>query len=296
MMAGENTVEKAVFENLSEFTRMLYVKYGVDVMEEIPSDVVWLNLFESKTYSQFNEDGITEKIFDIVGTTNKFYVDFGATATENNSEIMHKNHGFTGVLWNGGDIQCEYSTVHKEYITRENVKDLFVKYEVPTEFDLLTIDIDYNDWYVWKSICEVYKPRVVIIENNPDIPPPIDKVVVYDPAGSPFHSTYSGASIQAYYNLARHLGYSLVACETKGINLFFIRDDVLEPFKNVFYKVNDVEFHYKTPKIDHPPCGEDGKHSPECNEKYKKYGIVGHRPHDPSKVWCTSEELLVVHT
>lgn len=45
-----------------------------------------------------------------------------------------------------------------------NINDLFAKYEVPLEFDLLSIDVDYDDFWVWKAIDVKFRPRVVIIE------------------------------------------------------------------------------------------------------------------------------------
>ena len=103
-------------------------KTGIDYVQTIPIDKICLNMFENKKYSQSGEDGITEKIFEVIGTTNKFYLDFGGTESTNNSEVLHKDHGFTGVLWNGSDINCPYTKVYKEFITTENILDLMNKY------------------------------------------------------------------------------------------------------------------------------------------------------------------------
>jgi hypothetical protein len=51
-----------------------------------------------------------------------------------------------------GDGCVDIDSVQNEYITAENVNQIFDKYGVPHEFDLLTIDIDYNDYWVWKSL------------------------------------------------------------------------------------------------------------------------------------------------
>ena len=66
--------------------------------------------------------------------------------------------------------------IKNERITAENIQDLFQKYHVPKKFDLLSIDIDYNDYWVWKSIVD-YFPRVVIIEYNSSIPPSESRAV-----------------------------------------------------------------------------------------------------------------------
>lgn len=70
--------------------------------------------------------------------------------------------------------------IKNERVTAENIQNLFKKYNVPESFDLLSIDIDYNDYWVWKAITD-YSPRVVVIEFNSSIPPNESRVVPYDP-------------------------------------------------------------------------------------------------------------------
>jgi hypothetical protein len=209
---------------------------------------ILLTDFEKRLYSQFKEDGITVKIFDTIGTTNKFYLDFGATETSNNSEILHKHQGWNGILWNGREIPNCYTTVHQEFITVENVVALCEKYLIPREPDLLSIDIDGNDWHIWREISKAIRPRVVIIEYNSSFPPGDDKVMPYNPTWVWDGYNYGGATFTAMYNLGRHLGYSLVSAEGYGgVNMFFVRDD-LEPEK-YFKGVNDVDFLYRPPNF-----------------------------------------------
>jgi hypothetical protein len=279
---------KLILLNLINFNEKLISEYGLDVCYSIPKNKILLNNFEKQKYSQFKEDGITEKIFEVIGTTNKFYLDFGGTETTNNSEVLHKEHGFSGVLWNGEDLPCEYTKIHKEYITLDNILELCDKYEVPKDFDFLSIDIDGNDWYIWKKMCENgrCRPRVVVIEYNATFPPPEDKIVEYKEEFNYDLTIYHSASIQSMYNLGRHLGYSLVAAESMGYNLFFIRDDVVG---DCFYGTNDVKFLYKTPKLGHRPCSENGlTHTPECLKIYRPDGILGHKPDLLNRPWVTT--------
>ena len=287
-----NPMEQNVLTNLINFNENLIRMYGIDVLKPIPDDKIHLNNHEKQKYSQFGEDGITEKIFDAIGFTDKFYLDFGGTETTNNSEVLHKDHGFKGVMWNGDNLPCEYTEIHKEYITRDNILDLCKKYNIPKEFDFLSIDIDGNDWYVWKTMCEerYYRPRVVVIEYNATFPPPEDKIVVYKEEFNYDLTIYHGASIQAMYNLGRKLGYSLVSAESSGYNLFFIRDDILEKH-DVFYKTNDVEFLYKTPKLGHRPCAPCGtKHTEDCLKTYRVDGFMGHKPDLENREWTSSDK------
>ena len=284
---AKHDIDRTILEKILEVYGELYIKCGIDVVETIPDDKIFLNNFERHEFSQFCEDGITEKIFETIGFTNKFYLDFGGTATSNNSEILHKKYGFTGVMWNCDDTECEYTKIHTESVNAENIISLCEKYEIPKEFDFLSIDIDGNDWYVFRAMCNVYKPRVVVIEYNASFLPPEDKVVIYNPDSSWQCDTYHGASMQAIYNLARTLGYSLVSAESFGYNLFFVRDDI----QHNFYGTNDVKFLYRTPKLGHRPCGEDGKHTDECLKTYRMDGIMGHKACPPDKVWIPSSSI-----
>ena len=64
-----------------------------------------LNDFRKKVYSQFEEDGITEKIFELVGTTNKVCVEFGVEdGMQCCSRILWENNGFKQILF---DNICE---------------------------------------------------------------------------------------------------------------------------------------------------------------------------------------------
>jgi hypothetical protein len=282
-------MEKSVLTNVLNIYIELYSEYGIDVIYKIPENKIFLNNFEKHVYSQFNEDGIIEKIFETIGFTNKVYLEFGGTAQNNNTEILHKNHGFTGVLFNCDDTECEYTKIHTERVNAENIVSLCEKYELPKEFDFLSIDIDHNDWYVFRALCSVYKPRVVVIEYNATYPPPDDRVVVYDADIIPGITTYHGATIEAMYKLGRQLGYNLVAAESSGYNLFFVRDDIAP---DAFYGTNDTKILYKTPKLGHRPCGEDGStHTEECLKTYRMDGILGHKAPDGPVVWTNVQSL-----
>ena len=141
--------------------------------------------------------------------------------------------------------------IKNERVTAENIQNLFKKYNVPTHFDLLSIDIDFNDYWVWKSIVD-YFPRVVIIEYNSSIPFNESKVIPYDPNSVWDGTNYFGASLLALKNLASEKGYALVGCDSNGINAFFCKTELLDN-----YSLNSIDDLYRSPKY-----GEivDGKH------------------------------------
>jgi hypothetical protein len=205
-----------------------------------------LRNYEKRLISQNGEDGIIQKIFDLIGTTNKYYVEFGAGDGHFccNTKYFREKYGWQGLLLDGAcsnnmddDLRIN---LHKEFITAENIIPLFIKYNVPQEFDLISIDIDRNDFYVWKALGKQYKPRVVIIEFNPAFNFTEDKVIEYDADKVWDGGNCTGASILAMYNLGRKLGYSLIYQELAGANLFFVRDDILDAMGNQFLNTNNV--------------------------------------------------------
>jgi hypothetical protein len=143
-----------------------------------------------------------------------------------------------------------------EKVTAENIENLFQKYQVPKNFDLLSIDIDYNDYWVWKSITN-YFPRVVVIEYNSSIPPTESRVVPYDPNGGWDGTNYFGASLLALKNLGLKKGYTLVGCDNNGVNAFFCKNELLTNFQ-----IKNIDEIYRSPQygetindihIGHPP-------------------------------------------
>lgn len=203
---------------------------------------------EFRVYSQNGEDGVIQLIFYCIGTTSEYYVEFGTqNGLECNTRFLREQLGWKGLLMDG-DWDIPEINLKKEFITADNINSLFEKYHVPDEFDLLSIDIDFNDFYIWHALSSKYRPRVVVIEYNGAYYPNEDKVVIYNPNYMWDYTNYSGASILALYNLGRSKGYSLVYANANGVNLFFIRDDVLKKLEKSgirFLNTNNVQGIYK---------------------------------------------------
>jgi hypothetical protein len=197
-----------------------------------------LNRYEFKVYSQNGEDGILQEIFERIGTTNKVFVEFGVgNGLENNTAFLLMK-GWSGSWIEGSadfvtEIQREFKplleqkTLHVQqaFITAENIESLFRNAHIPAEFDLLSIDIDGNDYWVWKAITH-YTPRVVVVEYNATFPPPVEWIKPYNAAWMWDGSTNFSASLQAYERLAAEKGYVLVGCNFTGSNAFFVRRDL----------------------------------------------------------------------
>ncbi|MEM1169657.1 MAG: hypothetical protein AAGJ08_11410 [Cyanobacteria bacterium P01_H01_bin.35] len=138
---------------------------------------------------------------------------------------------------------------------------------------MISIDIDFNYFYIWKSLDEIYQPRVLVIEHNDSHLPTEDKVVKYDPNAAWDDTNYCGASIRALYNLGKAKGYSLVYGESMGVNLFFIKDSILNEIELSFKETNNIVLLYNFPKYG---SALDG----------------GHRHDDQDREYITSQEIL----
>ncbi len=213
-----------------------------------------LNRYEFKVFSQAGEDGIISEIFNRIGTTNKFFVEFGVgNGLENNSAYLLVK-GWQGYWIEGSDRFCQsirqsfedlianqQLTLKNTFITGENIEDLFRKGNVPTELDLLSIDIDGNDYWVWQAITN-YRPRVVILEYNAIYPPESSWVMQYNPSHQWKYNSHMGSSLKALEKLSHQKGYKLVACSFSGVNAFFVREDLLaDHFCSPFSAENHYE-------------------------------------------------------
>ena len=112
-------------------------------------------------------------------------------------------------------------------ITAENINELISKGGLNGEIGLLSVDIDGNDYWVWKSI-DVIQPQVVVIETHNEFGMN-DIIVPYDPEyfypGK--HPDYHGASPVAMTKLAKTKGYRLVGSNDLGFNFIYLREDLL---------------------------------------------------------------------
>lgn len=195
--------------------------------------------------SQFGQDGVLKKIFEVIKPINKYFVEFGSSANDvggGNTSYL-RSLGFEGLLMNGSDKPYGQDIIDKKYdlkvefITAENIEALLNKYLITKKFDLLSIDIDGNDYWIWKAITWFY-PQVVCIESNACIPLYRSVVQPYNPLWVWQGNCQYGASRLALYKLARIQGYSLVAfC---GCDMIFVRDSYI-PNDIHFTNINDIE-------------------------------------------------------
>jgi len=183
-----------------------------------------LRSHERGVHSQGGEDGVLARIFECIRPTNRRFVEFGAWDGRHlsNTALLRLEHGWTGLLMDG-DPERVVPLVRREIVTAENVEALFAKYGVPRGFDLLSIDIDGNEYWVWEAI-RAWRPRVVVIEYNVFFSTDVSKTMPYDPEHCWDKTMFHGASLEALRRLGRRKGYSLVHTDSYAPNAFFVDD------------------------------------------------------------------------
>jgi hypothetical protein len=206
----------------------------------------YLETRERKVRSQNGEDGVLEALFEMLGVTNQYCVEFGCEDGLECNTAHLLDQGWTGLLMDGGNVcRNPRANIRQEFITAENINELFRKYEVPQHFDLLSIDIDSNDFWVWREI--TVRPRVVVIEYNSHVPPDLCRAMVYEPEFVNLGTDYFGASLAALKELGRRKGYTLVYCERAGVNAFFIANEIVP----ADFRPRAIEAIYRRPNYDY---------------------------------------------
>jgi len=197
-----------------------------------------------RVFSQFDEDGILLFLLAVVGRGPGIFVDIGAGdgVTASNCANLALNLGFHGLMvdanaekvrraerfYAGHPDTSQYPPrCHCAMVTRGNINSLILDGGVKGEIDVLSIDIDGNDYWVWKTI-ECVQPRIVVAEVHVEfgkrsIVVPYDDNFTWQSGGSPY---YAGASAGAMTKLAADLGYRLVGANRYGFNAFYLRNDL----------------------------------------------------------------------
>jgi len=204
----------------------------------------WLNNHLRNVTSQNGEDGVIEKALEVIGTNDRYCVEFGAWdgITYSNTHHLVENKGYSAVLIEA-DRQ-KFRELQKNY--RENSRAIlinsfvgfegdttldaiFKKTPLPQNFDLLSIDIDGFDYHVWEALHD-YRPKIVVIEYNPTIPPHVEFVQPRDA------NVNQGSSLRSLNLLAAKKRYELICatyCNAIFVDrqyflLFEIEDNSLE--------------------------------------------------------------------
>ena len=225
----------------SQLMLKLYFKHLVNSGMPLPP----LSEVGFKVYSQTDEDGILLFIFSVIGTKNKKCIEICAgNGFECNTANLIINHGWTGLLVDGNSKLVQKGkefykkhtatyvyppTFVSAWVTKDNINKILRENGCKGEVDLLSIDVDGVDYWLWDAIEDII-PRVVAVEYQDIIGPEKALTVPYRDDFNAYEyptthgmPNFCGASLPAFVKLAKKKGYRLVGCNRYGYNAFFIR-------------------------------------------------------------------------
>jgi hypothetical protein len=197
---------------------------------------------EFKIFSQWGDDGIIQWLISRIEFSEKSFVEFGVEDyRESNTRFLMMNDNWSGLIMDGSKrhiskiVNSEYFwkyslSAKKAFITVENINALLSESRLGPEIGILHIDLDGNDYWIWKEISAV-NPILVILEYNSVFGKDRKITVPYSSnfSRTDAHSSnlYYGASLAALHSLSSEKGYAFLGCNSAGNNAYFVRTDKL---------------------------------------------------------------------
>ena len=252
---SKTIIKKDFDEYMYSDTMKYQSKYNVKCESNWMYD---LTSFEQRVQSQGGQDGVLGRIFEVIGTSNQYYVELGFNAplfTAGSNTFHLYKQGWKGLLLDNNHENPEVN-LRREYLTTWNVVSILEKYKVPHDVDYISIDIDSQDIWILKAIIgdpdSKFRPRVISIEYNGHFPlaatvslPPNQNQ--YDPiiGWDGFDMLY-GASAGAIKIIANMYGYEVVHM-IQYYDMFLVRRDLLEgacppPFASFVKKAKPIHY------------------------------------------------------
>jgi len=196
----------------------------------------------SSYFSQSDEDGIIQRIFERLGIHRGTCVELGVgTGVENNTLNLVLN-GWKAFWYGGEDLALPPKSFLpksirfvKIWINKKTLNEKIIPELAGLgEFELLSLDLDGNDYHFAKILLEAnIRPKLWVQEYNGNFSPITNWIQPYDDSHIWKQDVYFGASLNPYNDLFNQHGYTLIACNTLGINAFFLRSDLMSEFGDI---------------------------------------------------------------
>lgn len=244
----------ALRDDIRKLEHLARYESAARILRNWTDDADDLSAHEARVLSQNGEDGVLAEILRRLGRRRGRFVEIGAHAEEANCLFLADALGFGGAFIDADAAQV--ARLQRKYasradvrlacarVTAKNVHELLGSLGVQSEFDVLSIDIDGNDYWIWRALTD-YSPAVVVIEHNAALPAGKPVVQRYDEAYEWDGTNQFGASRLAMIELGRSKGYRLVHTDLTGVNLFFVmeqlwpseQDDAVVRPPNYFFRL-----------------------------------------------------------
>jgi hypothetical protein len=218
-----------------------------------PEPKLWVHGW--KAFSQADEDGILAEIFRRIGLAKGLFLEIGAADGMENITSHWLMAGWRGVWVEGDPALVERARAKfapfiargdlqalQAFVDPHALDALWSRMNLTGPIDLLSVDIDGNDFGVVAACLPRFRPKVMVVEYNPKFGPDLDWVMPFDPDHRWGEDDWYGASLAAYTRLAKAAGLVLVGCNMLGSNAFFVRGDLADVH---FGTRHDPAHHYE---------------------------------------------------
>jgi hypothetical protein len=245
-----NTLQRVDIESLNQqLQQVLFNQHQLNLQlgKKIYGDISQAGF---RCYSQFEEDGILLYILSIIGMKTKKAVEISiGSGDECMAANLILNHGYQGFLFDGDDQSIKQAEkffrlkkdclltppiIRRAWVTKNNINELLREIGAQGEVDVLSLDIDGNDYYIWEAITEI-NPRLCIFETHNVVPDDLAITIPYEDnfdcwSKEGADQDFRGASLLAMKKLSTQKGYRLIGAHKHGFNVFFLRNDIAQDF------------------------------------------------------------------
>lgn len=200
-----------------------------------------IHSYEYKVFSQWGDDGIIQYLLSRIAVKDRVFVEFGVEDfLESNCRFLMMHDNWSGLVIDGSpksisrikdrsdywkfdlDAQCHF-------LTKENINRILDEGLGGRSPDLVSIDVDGNDYWLLEQI--TLCPAIFIVEYNAVFGAQRAITIPYKSDFSRnkahYSNLYFGASLAAITDVAKAKGYGLVGCSSAGNNAYFVRNEVL---------------------------------------------------------------------
>lgn len=199
-------------------------------------------------FSKHNEDGILLSIVKEIECQNNLFIDIGSNDCINsNCANLAFHHGWKGSFIDGNkrvlnrgkyiyekhftDLTNDFSFINT-IVTVDNINLIISQLVGFKKIDLMCIDLDGNDYFIWDAI-NIINPKIVLVEvqvekgNLQFIPNNNTEFELFE------SDTPKGASPLSMILLANKKGYELVSANKGCFNLFFVKKEFLKGLESL---------------------------------------------------------------
>lgn len=199
-----------------------------------------INDYEFQIFSQFGDDGIIQYLISNIKNIERKFVEFGVENYEEaNTRLLLEKDNWSGLIIDSSKKNISYIkkqdffwknklSVICDFVTIKNINQILKENNFVSDIGILSIDIDGNDYWIWKEI-EVIDPAIVIIEYNARFGKELSVTIPYNETfiRNSLNNLYYGASLSALNKLAEKKNYSLICTNKNGNNAYFVRNNLI---------------------------------------------------------------------